>query len=269
MRAQTDEERKKDKSFWAHDTWAEEKLEEENEDLDYVFEDQEDIVDSDFDDTEDEEETGPVDEGKRRRASRAAQGRRGYVDPAKKRKKAPAPASKKAQKRRRTAVVPNVRRQRTFRSSTQQRIAESQANRELEGKRQKLLAAKRKARNANREVTVFTQEELLRQAARTEVENRRSLELMLRMEDDRKSKSGPKAPYLGPLITFRSRIGEGNTVTFKNYEEIPSVINSKASPPPEKPRCVVTGLVAKYRDPKTGKPYATIAAFKKLRPDFR
>ena len=34
---------------------------------------------------------------------------------------------------------------------------------------------------------------------------------------------------------------------------------------PEKPTCVVTGRPAKYKDPATGLPYATIEAFKYIR----
>jgi len=34
---------------------------------------------------------------------------------------------------------------------------------------------------------------------------------------------------------------------------------------PKKAVCVITGLPAKYRDPKTGQPYATIEAFRKIR----
>ena len=34
---------------------------------------------------------------------------------------------------------------------------------------------------------------------------------------------------------------------------------------PEKERCLITGMYARYRDPKTGAPYANVAAFKQLR----
>ena len=34
---------------------------------------------------------------------------------------------------------------------------------------------------------------------------------------------------------------------------------------PEKERCLITGMHARYRDPKTGAPYANVAAFKQLR----
>ena len=34
---------------------------------------------------------------------------------------------------------------------------------------------------------------------------------------------------------------------------------------PEPTKCVITGLPAKYKDPLTGQPYATIQAFKEIR----
>ncbi len=37
---------------------------------------------------------------------------------------------------------------------------------------------------------------------------------------------------------------------------------------PEKPKCVITGLPAKYKDPKTGFYYATLAAFKIIREKY-
>jgi hypothetical protein len=34
---------------------------------------------------------------------------------------------------------------------------------------------------------------------------------------------------------------------------------------PERPKCIITGLPARYRDPLTGYPYASLQAFKTLR----
>ena len=110
-----------------------------------------------------------------------------------------------------------------------------------------------------------TQEELLREAAHTAVINRRRLQVMLRLEDDRRQHAGPPAAYSGPMITRRSRIGELSTLTFHHFDALPACINSVAKPPPPPPVCAVTGMKAKYRDPKTGKHYATLAAFKRIR----
>jgi vacuolar protein sorting-associated protein 72 len=152
--------------------------------------------------------------------------------------------------------------QRTFRSSTKARVAQSNKSRLLKEKKLKLLSA---SRPIKKEEIKLTQEELLVQAAHTEVENRRSLELMLRMEDDRKKLTGPKAPYMGKRIRYTSKLGQPNILTFEQFDEIPRVINDVAPMPPKVEYCVITGMKAKYRDPKTNKPYATMAAFKQLR----
>ena len=158
--------------------------------------------------------------------------------------------------------------QRIFRASTRSTVQKSEAERKLQIAKKKRALASRSATGRRAEVEKLTQEELLRQAAHTEIVNRRSLELMLRMEDDKKTLTGPKAPYVGPLIRFRSRIGEPNVLTFEQFEEFPAVINSVAPPPPKPKICVITGMKANYRDPKTGKPYANLAAFKQLRAQF-
>lgn len=43
----------------------------------------------------------------------------------------------------------------------------------------------------------------------------------------------------------------------QGYDEAPA--------PPQKPVCAITGAPAKYRDPRTGLPYATIEAFRQIR----
>jgi vacuolar protein sorting-associated protein 72 len=169
--------------------------------------------------------------------------------------------SKMANKRPKRAPVPA--KQRTFRSSTQARVKESQHTRKLKTEKMKKMAAARPVKR--QDVKRLTQEELLVQAAHTEVENRRSLELMLRMEDDRKKLTGPKAPYVGKLIRYTSKLGQTNIMTFEQFDELPKEINSIAPPPPKVELCVITGMRAKYRDPKTGKPYATLDAFKQIR----
>lgn len=57
----------------------------------------------------------------------------------------------------------------------------------------------------------------------------------------------------------------GNTITFTDPETAPAAFGS--SPPTVQKRnvCVVTGQPARYLDPVTGHPYASVAAFKKIR----
>lgn len=42
----------------------------------------------------------------------------------------------------------------------------------------------------------------------------------------------------------------------------------RAPQPPPQPRCLVTGQAAQYRDPQSGQPYSSLAAFKRLRPQY-
>lgn len=42
----------------------------------------------------------------------------------------------------------------------------------------------------------------------------------------------------------------------------------RAPQPPPQPRCLVTGQAAQYRDPQSGQPYSSLAAFKRLKPQY-
>ena len=56
------------------------------------------------------------------------------------------------------------------------------------------------------------------------------------------------------------------TLEICNMQHLPTwCLPSEAPEPAERNACVVTGLPAKYRDPVTGLPYATIEAFKIIR----
>ncbi|XP_048490351.1 SWR1 complex subunit 2 isoform X2 [Beta vulgaris subsp. vulgaris] len=88
----------------------------------------------------------------------------------------------------------------------------------------------------------MTQEEMLLEAAQTEIRNLRHLERVLAREEEVKKRAiVHKAAFTGPQIQYFS----------KND--------------PQKAVCAITGLPAKYRDPKTGLPYATKEAFQMIR----
>lgn len=110
----------------------------------------------------------------------------------------------------------------------------------------------------------LTQEELLDEAKRTEIINRASLEAMLKIQESKKAVAEHKAPPSGPRVVMRSR-GGITTLTFTEADAVPACLQAKAPTPPEPPRCVVTGLPARYRDPQTGAPYATLDAFRTIR----
>ncbi|KAF2306556.1 hypothetical protein GH714_019416 [Hevea brasiliensis] len=110
----------------------------------------------------------------------------------------------------------------------------------------------------------MTQEEMLLEAAQTEIMNLRNLERVLAREEEVKKRAiVHKAVYSGPQIRYFSKDGlsylEFRGVSFQ------SEISTASVPYPEKAVCAVTGLPAKYRDPETGLPYATKEAFKIIR----
>ncbi|CAI5486506.1 unnamed protein product [Closterium sp. Naga37s-1] len=103
------------------------------------------------------------------------------------------------------------------------------------------------------------------EGAEGEMLNREALAVMLAREEEVKRKAVvEKAIFGGPQIRFHSKDGK-NTLEFTKVAAVPPEINAKAPSYPAKPTCVITGLPAKYRDPLTGQPYATIKAFKAIR----
>ncbi|CAN0898065.1 SWR1 complex subunit 2 [Linum grandiflorum] len=110
----------------------------------------------------------------------------------------------------------------------------------------------------------MSQEEMLLEAAQTEIMNLRNLERVLAREEEVKKRAAVnKAVYSGPQIRFSSKDGR-TYLEFKGLS-FHSQLSTTPVPYPEKAVCVVTGLPAKYRDPKTKQPYATIEAFKIIR----
>ncbi|CAH2059015.1 unnamed protein product [Thlaspi arvense] len=114
----------------------------------------------------------------------------------------------------------------------------------------------------------MTQEEMLLEAAQTEIMNLRNLERVLAREEEVKKKAiVHKEVYKGPQIRYLSKDG-CNYIEFCNGASFSSEISTKSVPYPEEAVCVISGLPAKYRDPKTGLPYATTEAFKAIRERF-
>lgn len=112
------------------------------------------------------------------------------------------------------------------------------------------------------------------------------------VEDERAQADRPaKAPTDGGYVRFSSRRGSFPTITFTHVDDMPAVLLLGSAPkPPEQVKtehnadkgcchytdlstppyplqalCVITGLPAKYKDPRTGQPYRDAGAFKELR----
>ncbi|KAG5057898.1 hypothetical protein GLYMA_05G136000v4 [Glycine max] len=114
----------------------------------------------------------------------------------------------------------------------------------------------------------MTQEEMLLEAAQTEIMNLRNLERVLAREEEVKRRAiVHKTVFNGPQIRYISKNGT-SYLEFIKGSSFHSDIPTAPVQYPEQPVCPITGLPAKYRDPKTGQPYATKEAFKIIRERF-
>eukprot|EP00697_Spironema_sp_BW2_P003169 gnl/Spiro4/14241_TR7657_c0_g1_i2.p1 gnl/Spiro4/14241_TR7657_c0_g1~~gnl/Spiro4/14241_TR7657_c0_g1_i2.p1 ORF type:complete len:316 (-),score=67.54 gnl/Spiro4/14241_TR7657_c0_g1_i2:236-1081(-) len=269
-----------DEEFWGQEFFQETADDDEFSEI----EEEEDVVDSDFDDKEEDvpEEGVEVESNERslrleeRRSSRLVNAKTPYRDL---RKKPSAgrgsvaqpttevsPLTPAPRKKVRSAPAPPAE-ARTVRGST--RDATEQANFERD-EREKILAAKRKERDARRATkveVVWTQEDRLREAAVTEQLNKASLfEIMRRIEEDKKKNAPVKRRPAGPwtIEVSRRRDNGAKTVCFES-PCAPFLNRPESVPAPSPLVCAVTGLPAKYRDPRTGTPFATVEAFRAIR----
>lgn len=150
----------------------------------------------------------------------------------------------------------------------------------------------------------ITQEELILEAIKsTEMENAKWLSTRKRVKEEavhRENAATSKTITHNPAYRFHSRRGCNNTLTFMDMDHLPDILarsrpkkaglsdtstttmrsprkrradsaasqDSSSSPDIEieqKTKCVITGKVARYRDPKTMMGYYDLAAFKELR----
>lgn len=271
-----DEELETDEQFWGQDAFREE----EN---DVLYQDEGEVADefdSDFDDDEPEPDEEVADDEDRRpvKKRKLIQGKTPFKKKIKRKgfvslKTVPETAegstheSKPSQsKHQETPGDPEG--ERTVRKSTRTAVIVRQAERDalraaLQSSMKPIIKRKREGEERR-----MTQEEMLLEAAQTEIMNLRNLERMLAREEEVKKKAiVHKSVYAGPLISFHSKDGK-NTLEFTKVSAFPPDLFSKSVPYPEQLVCVVTGQTAKYRDPKTGLPYATKEAFKIIRERF-
>lgn len=141
---------------------------------------------------------------------------------------------------------------------------------------------------------------MLNEAARTEIENLKSLQMMVALEEATKKKANAKkAKYVGPMVRWKSHaikvkattaatatadgdakegeiqaeteeqreevMEEQTTLEVRNMQTPEELLPHRALPPPPAPVCVVSGKPARYKDPKTGAPYADLEAYKELK----
>lgn len=272
-----DEAEEGDLEFYQQEFWAEA---EGDAEYDAENEDQAgDSFDSDFGDStesdDDDEDDEATQKKNAKKEAKIARKKSVYVDPKLKEERAakrPA-AEKKSHKRQRAdsgPVEPAVFSRSSLRGSTQEKTDDLQARRELDEQRRRERERKRIASGKTKgavELVRLTQEEILAEAKQTEIINRASLEKMLRIEEEKRKVAVRDRDTSGPRIVHRSvRRGDSVLTTVSFVEcDVPDSVNAIAPPYPAPPRCTITGLPAKFCDPATGTPYATLEAFRMLR----
>ncbi|KAJ4721464.1 SWR1 complex subunit 2 [Melia azedarach] len=273
MTSLLDEEIEEDELFWNQDALKEE----ENDDN---YEEETEVADE-FDSDFDEDEPEPDEEGENEVDERVRTKKR-LTYPGK-------PLSKKKMKKKDISKLDNAEKdvqsteqstplenhdapddvegERIIRKSTRTAVIVRQAERDAI--RAALQATIRPIkRKKEGEEKRMTQEEMLLEAAQTEIMNLRNLERVLAREEEVKKRAiVHKAVYSGPQIQYLSKDGH-SYLEFSKGVSFQSDLPTTSVPYPEKAICAVTGLPAKYRDPKTGLPYATKEAFKIIRERF-
>lgn len=268
-----DDENEEDEAFWNQDALKEE----ENDDN---YEEEQEIADE-FDSDFDEDEPEPDEEGENEVDERVRTKKR-LIFPGKpltKKKKKKKILSKldspdKDVKSNEQSILPenhdvpnDVEGERIIRKSTRTAVVVRQAERDAirAALQATMKPIKRKKEGEEKRMT---QEEMLLEAAQTEIMNLRNLERVLAREEEVKKRAiVHKAVYTGPQLRYLSKDGY-SYLEFSKGVSFQSELSTTSVPYPERAVCAVTGLPAKYRDPKTGLPYATKEAFKIIRERF-
>ncbi|GFY92460.1 DNA binding protein SWC2 [Actinidia rufa] len=312
-----DEEVEEDELFWNQDALKDEENDENYEEA--AEAEAVDVFDSDFDDDasisvffepeQDEEVENVADDRERTKKKLIFPGK---PLPKKKKKKKVLSKLGKApedEKNPEQSVVPephdvpdDVEVERIVRKSTRTSVIVRQAERDAirAALQATMKPIKRKKEGEEKRMT---QEEMLLEAAQTEIMNLRNLERVLAREEEVKKRAVVhKAVYSGPQIRYLSRNGE-SFLEFSKGSSFQQQISTASTPYPQRAVCAVTGLPAKfwrtmmnagglclfavlsvphafplftgielgtcnpvdfqplyherYRDPKTGQPYAT------------
>lgn len=290
-----DEKDKEEDEFWAeHGDYfnsSEDDGEFDSDDSDLGENEKVDSEDSDIDDdenamTQGDAEAAAEEEKRAKKAAKAPARRSGaYKDPALKyrRKVVMAPGTTKKRAYYDLAPTEPLAARREKRASV---AASDEARAERKQKEDQKPKVQRQAVVAERKLSA---QEMFAEAARTELINKASLERLLRLEEDKRKEIVRKRNVGGPRIRYHSRIvAQKNatgtqidssrksveTITFTEVASVPlSLANNQGSQLQYRRNrakvCPVTNLPAKYLDPLTKTPYATLAAFKQIREKYK
>ncbi|ESO86561.1 hypothetical protein LOTGIDRAFT_95101, partial [Lottia gigantea] len=267
---------------------------EEGEDIDYDSNksDSDDMIDSDFDIDENDEVKSDMedDEPKKKKTTTGVykvpkpakpQEKKSEV---KKEKKEPKPKAERSSIQiYQTSPLMERKSRRAATAVKSQATAKREKQREEKSKMMKEMAARKNVPEVRR----LTQEELLAEAKRTEKENLKSLENYYKLELEKKKSKIQKQVFKGPIIRYQSvimpnledyepdiiKLEDMETddkcsrtfITFTEDHVYHDFFPQKKQKPVQKQICPVTKLPAKYFDPITQTPYATLYAFKCIR----
>jgi len=275
MRALIGEEAEADAAFWEQDAFADD----QNDSSFHSSEQSEvsDVVDSDFDASEQQSDGSDLEESKLKARSYTEKAKRkqnrAYQDPSRAksatkqpRKSVPTPKS--------DLPSPNLQKG-SLRASTKiasHRAAKTRERHLAEEKRKHQRRIERvKWRQENPE-RVLSQQELLEEAKLTAIANKESLQQLLQLEEEKKRVPVARQNEKVPILRVVSKQNE-EYIAFlhldkdqqipKEYEIPAPPIHNRTTPIPPQ-ICKVSGLPAKYRDPKSGTPFATVEAYKQL-----
>eukprot|EP00112_Aurelia_sp_Birch-Aquarium-sp1_P007553 Seg1823.7 transcript_id=Seg1823.7/GoldUCD/mRNA.D3Y31 product="Vacuolar protein sorting-associated protein 72" protein_id=Seg1823.7/GoldUCD/D3Y31 len=266
--------------------------EEENDNEYETEDDDDDVIDSDFsiDENDNQKSEDEEERPKKRKKTvvKTFKGLKTKSEDAKPKSEATKKVRIAKPKPEITPVIQEARRK-TFRSSTIQKGADSSNK----------VPSPAKRHPKQPELRRLTQEELLAEAKITAEKNLASLAAFLKLEAEKKKTKLHKKKHNGPVIRFHSvtmpvidedqeeNVSQGtvsnetknasemkkcsrNFLVFTDVKSFPNAyFPASKTVHPEKPICAMTGLPAKYRDPLTGLPYATVAAFKLIRAQYK
>lgn len=189
------------------------------------------------------------------------------------------------QKKRGKEIIDSSLEPRILRKSTIDLAKEREKHRQKEERRRHKTASQ--SFGQHRKFERLTQEQLLREARRTEVKNLASLESS-RFQSEKKNYKEKKHTIEGSVIRYHSVMMPvvsvagtkgsepvDNTTTLEKYSRnfvvftdsdlYSSTFSYTCPARPKRVYCSITGLPAKYVDPLTKLPYATAQAFKIIR----
>lgn len=284
-----------DEAFWSQSFFEEDQ--EDNASYrssDESEENQIDTFDSDFDESEGEEEAQRVEEerGKvmeneiaqdKRKADKSAKSKaftEGGVSLARQLLQKKKKREKQQEQQQQTSVMTNSARSSTAFQSSDMNVRKSERSKVSKFQVSEVMhvtssSSAHTASNIKKSKRRFTQEELLLEALHhTEPENKKWL--LGRKRDMAQTQEEKAIKSLGDVRViqkFNSRRGCYNTLTFPEMDHVPALFDSSKrhqvlrlrSDPNNAQICVITGMKARYRDPKTMLGYHDIDAFKELR----